>query len=92
MNEQEDKLLYVSNQITPDVLSEPLDPRVVEHITVLEEYFKTQRELFETVQEEPTNEFEKNSHNVKLMELNNEVDKLSRKLSHSIGQLALIRV
>lgn len=91
MNEQEDKLLYVSNQITPDVLSEPLDPRVVEHITILEEYFKTQRELFETVQEEPTNEFEQNSQNVKLMELNNEVDKLSRKLSHSIGQLALIR-
>lgn len=81
----------MDNESIPDILTKPLHPKVVEHITILEEYFKVQRELFETLKEQPTTEFEQNTYNVKVMELNNEIDTLSSKLSHSINQLTYIR-
>lgn len=65
-------------------------PFVVEHLQVLEEYFKVQKELFEAVQENPEDEFQWNSHRVLLMELNEKMDKLSERLGVTVINLGRI--
>lgn len=66
-------------------------PIVVEHLMILEEYFKKQKELFNLVTEgEPKNEYEENSYKVRTMELNQEIDKLSIQLNETINKLATI--
>ena len=65
-------------------------PFVVEHLQVLEEYFKVQRELFEAVQDVPEDEFEVNSHKVRTMELNEKMDKLSKRLGETVVNLGRI--
>lgn len=63
---------------------------IAEHILVLEEYMKAQRELVELVGETPEDEFELNSYEVRVMEVESKFERLSEMLNESINRIARI--
>ena len=65
-----------------------IHPKIIEHMIVLDEYFVCQREFFELVSERVEDEFERNSHDVRMMEIEKEMDMLSERLSKSVVELA----
>ena len=68
-----------------------IHPYISEHINNLQDYFLLQRQLIDTTNIQPINNHEENNKKVRLIELNNEMDKITRRLQESITNLGTIK-
>lgn len=65
-----------------------MNPIIAEHILILEDYVKTQKELIDLVMSQPQDEFQLNSYIVRVAEVENKFDNLSEQLSESVVALS----
>lgn len=68
-----------------------IHPYITEHINNLQDYFLLQRQLIDTTNIQPINNHEENNKKVRLIELNNEMNKITRRLQESITNLGTIK-